>query len=341
VITDYAHHPTEMACAIAMARAISPGTLRVIFQPHRYSRTRALLTAFPAAFAEADETILCPTYAAFEKPLDGGSTADLYAACRAALPEKAFFLARSCGEAWAHARLSMREGDVTLLLGAGDIVEILPRVRTWEVPPEVPRWIGAGSNTWRSDLSTGERYVRTSGRADAPGATLGIPWMTGIPGTVGGWIKMNAGAFGHSISEVLARVKIDGVWRAAAECGFGYRTSAIDGEIQDYELVEDLPAAGDAAVYRARRRAFPPGTKGSVFKNPPNLSAGALLEAAGCKGLRVGGAVVWEGHANVIVAEPSARAGDYLALAQIMRQRVFRRHGVLLEPEVCGLSFEP
>ena len=171
-----------------------------------------------------------------------------------------------------------------------------------------------------------------------PGASLAIPWMAGIPGTVGGWIKMNAGAFGHSIAEVLKRVKVDGRWIDARDCGFGYRRSAICGEIQDFELVDDLPQ-GDAAEYRTRRPVFPPRTKGSVFKNPPGDYAGRLLESAGCKGLHVGGAYVWERHANVIAMDEGAVASDYLALAKIMRRRVELRFGVALEPEVCGLAF--
>ena len=175
-----------------------------------------------------------------------------------------------------------------------------------------------------------------------PGASLQIPWMAGIPGTVGGWIKMNAGAFGHSISEVLRRVKVDGLWLDASECGFGYRTSCICGEIQDFELVVDFAdriAASEftAAAYLARRHKFPPGTKGSVFKNPKGDYAGRLLEAAGCKNLRVGGAYVWSEHANVIVSGEGANNSDFLALARLMRNRVLFRLGVELEPEVCGL----
>ena len=128
VIADYAHHPTEMACAISMARRACRGTLRVLFQPHRYSRTKALISDFPAAFAEADEVVLCPTYAAFEKPVEGGDAADLLAACRAAGTVRALSLAHSCREAWEGVRSRMRPGDVTLLLGAGDIIDIVPLV---------------------------------------------------------------------------------------------------------------------------------------------------------------------------------------------------------------------
>ena len=342
VYADYAHHPTEMACAIEMARRECSGTLRVLFQPHRYSRTRALLHSFPAAFAGADEVVLCPTYAAFERPQEGGDVADLYAACRSAGLPCRLFLARSCEEAWEHARNSWKAGDVTLLLGAGDIIDLTPAVRASAgKPPPAPRksWIGAGTNTWRSDLNLSVEYVETSGPAGAPGVTLGIPWMAGIPGTVGGWIKMNAGAFGHSISEALEAVKVDGRWIAAEDCGFSYRHSEIDGEIQDFRLRGNWPEMdAEPGAFLSRRTRFPAGTFGSTFKNPPGDFAGRLLESVGAKGMRVGGAYVWEGHANVIVRGEGATPSDVLALARLMRMRVLARTGVALEPEVCGLS---
>lgn len=363
VYTDYAHHPTEMACAVGMARRICRGTLRVLFQPHRYSRTKALLRDFPAAFEGADEVVLCPTYAAFEQPVEGGDIADLYRACRERFSaetrrrgEVSLFLSRSCDEAWEHAFNSMREGDLTLLLGAGDIINLVPQIhrdldsaslRLCASNP-TPRlrkiWIGQGSNTWKSDMNLSVEYVKTSGPAGAPGASLGIPWMAGIPGTVGGWIKMNAGAFGHSISEVLAEVKVDGRWLPASACGFSYRHSDITGEIQDFKLNSNysavrLPTSPSAEAYLAKRKKFPAGTYGSFFKNPEGDFAGRLLEAAGAKELRVGGASVWSEHANVIVRGEGATASDVIALARLMRNRVFFRFGVRLEPEVQGIVF--
>ena len=373
VYTDYAHHPTEMKCAIAMAREkAGAGRLRVVFQPHRYSRTKALAAAFPEAFALADEVVLAPTYAAFEEPLEGGSIFDLYAECRkregkGALASVKFLLACSLGEAWRHAALSMRDGDLTLLLGAGDIISIAEKARNFRPSPVagtakdlaglsffrtggasvgggVKRVVGSGSNLWISDLTTDEEYSKPSGGAASPGASLAIPWMAGVPGTVGGWVKMNAGAFGHSISEVVSRVKASGKWLDKAECGFGYRTSAIDGEIEDVEFDEAAlsaaRAAGDAAGFLARRAKFPPRCCGSVFKNPPGgRAAGELLEAVGAKGMEVGGAYVFEGHANVIAARDGARSSDILALAGILRSKVKSRFGVVLEPEIQGLEF--
>ena len=100
----------------------------------------------------------------------------------------------------------------------------------------------------------------------------------------------------------------------------------------------DNEAKTDAADYLARRKRFPSGTKGSVFKNPPGDFAGRLLEAAGAKELRVGGVAVWAEHANVIVSGPDATASDFLALVRLMHNRVYFRFGISLEPEVCGLN---
>ena len=340
VYTDYAHHPTEMRCAIGMARRICRGKLRVLFQPHRYSRTKALLKDFPAAFEGADEVVLCPTYAAFEKPVEGGDIADLYLACRTRFKGINLFLARSCNEAWEHAHNSMSDGDLTLLLGAGDIIDLVPLVRktSGAIPKRRTIFIGAGSNTWKSDLNLNVEYVKTQGPANAPGASLGIPWMAGIPGSIGGWVKMNAGAFGHSISEVIEKVKVDGKWLSAAECGFSYRHSDIAGEIQDV-ILKPFHPEGAAKDFLSRRKKFPAGTFGSFFKNPPGDHAGRILEEVGAKNLRVGGAYVWEEHANVIVRGSDATPSDVLALARLMRNRVLFRFAVTLEPEVCGITF--
>lgn len=371
VYTDYAHHPAELACAVGMARALRPKRLRVLFQPHRHSRTKALLDDFPPAFAAADEVVLVPVYAAFEPPLPGGDIADLYKAFRDrpdAPPAQRLLLARSAEEAWRHVFLTLEPGDLVLLAGAGDIVNLLPRVRrdlaALPMPPPVRTWralaplsfyrtggatcgggarvvVGMGSNTWFSDCASDIEVVRP---ASPPGASLlpahpELAFMAGIPGTVGGWVKMNAGAHGHAISEVVRRVKVDGRWRDRAACGFAYRRSAIDGVVEDVEFdPAALPGLPDAAAFRARRPVFPPRTCGSVFRNPaPDRPAGRLLEAAGAKALRVGGASVWERHANVIVAGAGCTSSDILALARLMAAAVREKFHVALTPEVGGL----
>ena len=372
VYTDYAHHPAELACAVGMARALRPKRLRVLFQPHRHSRTKALLDDFPPAFAEADEVVLIPVYAAFEPPLPGGDIADLYKAFRDhpdAPPQQHLLLARSAEEAWRHVFLTLEPGDLVLLAGAGDIVNLLPRVRRdladLPTPPPVRTWralaplsfyrtggatcgggarvvVGMGSNTWFSDCASDIEVVRP---ASPPGASLlpahpELAFMAGIPGTVGGWVKMNAGAFGHSISEAVRRVKVDGRWIDRAACGFAYRQSDIAGVVEDVEF-ESFPARSglsDAKSFLARRPAFPPRTCGSVFRNPaPDQPAGRLLEAAGAKDLRVGGASVWERHANVIVAGEGCTSSDILALARLMAAAVREKFHLELRPEVRGL----
>ncbi len=97
-----------------------------------------------------------------------------------------------------------------------------------------------------------------------------------------------------------------------------------------------IPSVGD---YLAKRKKFPPRTCGSVFKNPsPDVHAGRLLEMAGAKDMRVGGAYVWAEHANVIVAGDGATSSDILALARLMAAAVRDRFGIELTPEVRGLE---
>ena len=310
------------------------GKLRILFCP----QPDCGVTPGQAAeeFADADEVLFIPSENVTGAEGDAADVADFYLACRARDGKgPRLLMARNRLEAWEHVANSKADGDAALSLGAGEAPsQKAPRRRIW---------IGQGSNTWKSDLNLGVDYVKTSGPAGVAGATLGIPWMAGIPGTIGGWIKMNAGAFGHSISEVVEAVKVDGEWRTAAVCGFAYRHSDINGEIQDVKWrADELKAARECfsvKEFQARRKAFPPGTYGSFFKNPEGDHAGRLLEEAGAKTLRVGGAYVWNEHANVIVRGEGATSSDVLALARLMRRLIRLRFGVSLEPEVQGIDF--
>ena len=385
IYTDYAHHPAELKCAVDMARTLKPRRLRVLFQPHRYSRTKALQEEFPPAFDAADEIVLIPVYAAFEQPIPGGDIADLYAAFRRR--GQSVLLARSRDEAWRHVHLTLQPGDLVLLAGAGDIVALLPRVRAdlaalqdlsalpsrvftplapfsffrvggatcgrvVDTPAALPAGsarivAGMGSNSWFSDCADDVSVVRPalpSGVSLLP-AHPELAFMAGIPGTVGGWAKMNAGAFGHSVSECIDHVVVeleDGSRRMipAADCGFAYRRSEIPGVIVEVAFREPVRDAPDmSADYLSRRKKFPPRTCGSVFKNPgPETPAGRLLEAAGAKDLRVGGAHVWSEHANVIVAGDGCTASDILALARLMARAALFTSGIRLEPEIRGLA---
>ena len=386
IITDYAHHPAEIACALSMARALRPKRLRVMFQPHRYSRTKALLNEFPPAFAEADEIVLIPVYPAFEEPVLGGDIADLYAAFRNTSNTQTLILARSTEEAWKHLYLTQEPGDLIMVLGAGDLINLVPRIKddmsqplnnsntkTLPLAPfsffrtggitygkllhhnpqhatrnSQPLIIGMGSNTWFSDCATDCDIIQVSSGCQAarPGASLlpnhpELAFMAGIPGTIGGWAKMNAGAFGDSFGNHIDYVIADGRKISASDCGFGYRTASIPGVITEVVLKPSPsqppkhPNPQTPQHYLSRRKKFPPRTCGSVFKNPsPEQPAGKLLEDVGAKSLRVGGAYVWGEHANVIVAGEGCTSSDILALVRLMAARVRDRFGISLVPEI-------
>ena len=180
----------------------------------------------------------------------------------------------------------------------------------------------------------------------------GLEFMAGIPGSVGGAIRMNAGAFGHSISEALQSVQ----WINAQgemleafrdEMVFSYRHSLFPGEPTAKILItrgvfQLLHADRDqlTARYReivAQRRQKQPsayGSAGSIFKNPEGDFAGRLIEQAGLKGKMFGKAMVSPQHANFIVNTGGAEPEDIIGLMQEVQRKVLQQSGVLLEPEV-------
>lgn len=209
----------------------------------------------------------------------------------------------------------------------------------------------------------GER-VRTGGGAALGGVCAaaaraglsGIEPISGIPSSIGGAVRINAGAYGGEIFDVLESVRLvtpDGSAReaAASEIPHGYRWSALVGtrEIVAGAVLRLSPApreqidAKTRSVADRRRGALPSEPNaGSVFKNPEGDYAGRLIEACGLKGERRGGAEVSVRHANVIVNTGGARAADVVALMRLMRDAVRGRFGVTLMPEVemLGLKWE-
>lgn len=186
-------------------------------------------------------------------------------------------------------------------------------------------------------------------RLEAEGLA-GLEFLEGVPGTVGGWLAMNAGAHGGAIKDRVLAIRclnFDGT-RAIldiASCGFAYRQCAgLRGRVAlsvSLALQDAAPAeiARQRAAFHVRRIVLCGlRTAGSVFRNPEGKFAGQLLEAAGCKGMRVGGAAVFDGHANVIVAEDGATASDVLALMCLMQRAVEERWGIRLLPEIRILS---
>jgi UDP-N-acetylmuramate dehydrogenase len=180
----------------------------------------------------------------------------------------------------------------------------------------------------------------------------GLEFACAIPGTAGGGVRMNAGAYGSDWSAILQRalvVSAEGSgWRTPAELGLAYRHSDLGaGEVVarvEYRLVprptDEIKA--DVADLIARRKATQPTNKrtfGSVFKNPSGeVGAGLLLERCGLKGHAVGGAVVSPRHANFIENAGGATSADCLALMREARRRAREQFGVELEHEVVLLG---
>ncbi|MBQ6348831.1 MAG: UDP-N-acetylmuramate dehydrogenase [Clostridia bacterium] len=193
----------------------------------------------------------------------------------------------------------------------------------------------------------GASLARVSAYAQASGLS-GLEFASGIPGTLGGGCAMNAGAYGGQLSDVLvdARVLLDGEVRTLTveEMQMGYRMSLPlrRGGIvisARFALTPDDPEAIAARMreLNARRRDKQPlnyPSAGSTFKRPEGYFAGALIEQAGLKGKRVGGAQVSEKHAGFIVNAGGATAADILALIGTVQDEVADRFGVRLETEV-------
>lgn len=233
--------------------------------------------------------------------------------------------------------------------------------------------IGKGSNILVSDagfpglvvrLGRGFRWVAREGERLTAGAAIPLPALAGvalrhgltglefgvaIPATLGGAIRMNAGAHDSEMSDVVERIQTYRLLEGRAEtlrgadAGFGYRRSGLaEDAVVTGGLVHLGP--GDAVEIRARmdevrgwRRRTQPLAEpncGSVFTNPEGDHAARLIEAAGGKGRRVGGAVVSQKHANFIVAEPGAKSADVVALIREVQALIERSAGVTLQPEV-------
>ncbi len=176
----------------------------------------------------------------------------------------------------------------------------------------------------------------------------GLAFGEGIPGTIGGGLLMNAGAFGGEIGRVVQAIEAvdaagDAVVVPRGDLGFGYRRLTLPPRLivtaVRLELARGDPAVLAAAVAdaKARRdRHQPKGhpNAGSIFKNPSGAHAGKLIEAAGLKGARLGDAMISERHANFIVNLGGARAADVKGLMDLAVRAVRRHAGIELEPEV-------
>lgn len=244
-----------------------------------------------------------------------------------------------------------------------------------QLPDDEPLlWLGLGSNLLVRDGGFAGTVISTQGglghieqagatqvRAEAGAACakvakfcarrglVGAEFLAGIPGSMGGALAMNAGAFGGETWERVSAVETlarDGArhMRDAKEFDVGYRT--VRGRPEEWFLAAYLELdTGDVAAGQAKIKSLlerrgqtqPIGLPscGSVFRNPPRDHAARLIEAAGLKGLCVGGACVSEKHANFIINTGAASAEDIERLIYQVRITVERVHGITLHPEVC------
>jgi len=264
-------------------------------------------------------------------------------------------------------------GPAALFVEADDdraLAAVAEAAASGSVPVTV---IGKGSNVLVADagfpgivvrLGRGYRWAAREGETVTAGGSMPLPALAGIalrhrlaglefgvaiPATLGGAVKMNAGAHGGSMSDVLERVDVfslrDAARRSLAieDVGFDYRTSTLpDGSVvvaagarlRSGEEAEIRAAMDEAREWRRRTQPLAEPNCGSVFKNPDGDHAARLVEAVGAKGMRVGGAEVSRKHANFIVATPGATASDVWTLVERVRTMVADATGIRLQTEV-------
>jgi len=433
VIDDYGHHPTEIAATLATARAAlhGSGRLIVLFQPHRYSRTSALLGEFGRSFQSADKVLVAPVYPAGEDPIAGADSQSIAAeASRAGHPSVS-----PVGSVWAAAREAsamLQKDDLILTLGAGNIheaasilseelamkarlraamgpglirmAEPLSRHTTMRVGGPARFWvepeteegfaemvrfchdegipflvIGRGSNLIIKDggfpgvvahlgrgcfsrttvtgnqitAGVGVKLKQLAATARAAGLT-GFEWMDGIPGNLGGALRMNAGAMGVQTFDQVLRIRFadrDGniVSRAPGEMEIRYRdvpllrhhfalSATLCGTPADPEEIDRLMKG--SLMHRKETQPVA-SSAGCVFKNPDGIPAGKLVEELGLKNSSVGGARVSEIHGNFIVNDGGATAAEILSLIARIRDKARAERGVELETEVQILGEDP
>jgi len=211
-------------------------------------------------------------------------------------------------------------------------------------------------NGWRETSVEGTTIEASSGTelahvaaVAAKSGIVGLEWMATVPGTVGGAVHGNAGAFGTETADVLVEAELmdlnGDTWRVPAdELGYAYRTSKLQGTPTICVRARFRGSAGDRATAvrrikemaneRMKKQPLAQPNTGSIFRNPSGDHAGRLIEAAGLKGKRVGGAMVSEKHANFIVNTGEASADDVRALMKLCQSEVESHFGVRLIPEV-------
>ncbi|MBA2242611.1 MAG: UDP-N-acetylmuramate--L-alanine ligase [Chthoniobacterales bacterium] len=425
LVDDYAHHPTEIRATLATARSTGRNRVLTMFQPHRYSRTKALRKEFGTAFDDSDQVFVADVYPASEVPIPGISGETIVAEmCAhghrgAAYQPRLDRLHHEVGNVIA-------EGDLVLSLGAGNIHEQLALlaadlviaerlqeivgnsglVRLYEplskhttlrvggpaqfwVEPrtehafaEIIRFcrresfplfvIGRGSNLLVRDGGIRGVVVHPSGgefdRIEVAGEEItagvgaklkdvayagkregigGFEWMEGIPGAVGGGLRMNAGAMGAQTFENVVSVRyLDGEGSAhiktSGELEVHYRhvpaleqNYAVSAVFRGQRAPKEKIAERMEESQKKRRTSQPAASSaGCIFKNPLACPAGKLVDELGLKNTAVGKARVSKVHGNFIVNDGGATALEMLELIDKIKVTAREKRGIELETEV-------
>jgi UDP-N-acetylmuramate--L-alanine ligase/UDP-N-acetylenolpyruvoylglucosamine reductase len=426
VFDDYGHHPTEIAATLATARKAlgSEGRVIVLFQPHRYTRTAALAREFGPSFLDSDILFVAPVYAAGESAIPGIDSGTIARAARDAGHASVLEVGSVAGAVHDVASV-LREGDLVLTLGAGNVheagthlsVELALRARLrsamgpgilrlseplsrhttmrvggparfWAEPETeegfselvrlchdegIPLLVmGRGSNLivrdggfpgvvahlargcfgschvqgTRITAGVGVKLKQLAAAARAAGLG-GFEWMDGIPGNLGGALRMNAGAMGLQTFDQVAKIRFadrDGniVSRTPSEIEVRYRdvpilrdhyalSATLTGNITPPEEIDRLLSAS----LKHRKESQPvAASAGCIFKNPGDLPAGRLVEELGLKNSSIGRARISDIHANFIVNEGGATASEVIALIERVREAAKRERGIDLQTEV-------
>jgi UDP-N-acetylmuramate--alanine ligase len=424
VVDDYGHHPTEIKATLETARSLKCQRVIVMFQPHRYSRTKALQNEFGSSFDLADLVYVTDIYAASEAPITGVSGNTIVAAMQAHGHSAALYVPERNTLHREIGRIA-EPGDLILSLGAGDIHEEATKlvkdleismqlrevmgageVRLYEplskhttlrvggpgqfwIEPETRgglanvlefcavnrlpvMFIGRGSNLLVRDggitgvvihltrgdfveltvtgteihVGAGVRLKQVAAAARNAGIG-GLEWMEGIPGSVGGGLRMNAGAMGAETFENIVSVQVVSS-RGEFET---LRPSELQIQYRNVPTLRDRYAV--SAIFRGeetsieaidrqlmesnhKRKTTQPvaASAGCIFKNPCECPAGKLVEELGLKNRRLGAARVSEIHGNFIVNDGGARSVEILQLIAEIQSIAKKQRGIDLQTEV-------
>ncbi len=425
LVDDYAHHPTEIRATLATARAIGRKRVLAMFQPHRYSRTKALRDEFGAAFDGADRLVVTDVYPASERPIPGVS-GQMIAESISARGHRGVTYQRRLQHVHRDVGNMLASGDLVLSLGAGNIHEQLALLAAelviaeklkaivgedgevrlheplakhttlrvggpaqfWVEPrteasfAELIRFcrmeslplfvIGRGSNLLVRDGGIPGVVVHPSGsefeKIEAHGNEIhagvgaklkavayaardagigGLEWMEGIPGEVGGALRMNAGAMGGQTFDNVVRIRLLDAQgqpheKTPAEMEIGYRNVPELKQSYAISAVFQGERCGREEIVRKlersqqHRRATQPAASsaGCIFNNTDSIPAGKLVDELGLKNCAVGKARVSEVHGNFIVNDGGATAAEMLELIEKIQARARKERGIELETEV-------